>query len=131
MVTLDYMMDEICERLAELLYKHIPREVLWRLVSGIAFSEAATARDRERSEAAAAGEGATAESIILLSQQKGQKIDAIRVLDVMFEQGRFTGVRRAEADEEGVLHGHGAGAAHGPLGLQQGPVALAVGQHAP
>ena len=57
MVTLDYMMDEICERLAELLYKHIPREVLWRLVSGIAFSEAATARDRERSEAAAAGEG--------------------------------------------------------------------------
>lgn len=76
---------------AKLLYKHIPREVLWRLVSGIAFYEAATARDRARGETAAPSEGAAAESPVFLSQLKGQKIDAIRVLNVMYEQGRFTG----------------------------------------
>ena len=75
----------------KLLYRHIPREVLWRLVSGIAFYEAVTARNREHGVAAQAHEAVAAESPVYLSQLKGQKIDAIRVLNVMYEQGRFTG----------------------------------------
>ena len=78
--------------ITKLLYMHIPRAVLWRLVSGIAFYEAMMARNRAISEAETEAEAeCAAESPVYLSPHKGQKIDAIRVLNVMYEQGRFTG----------------------------------------
>lgn len=73
---------------SKLLYMHIPRKVLWQLVSGIAFYEAVMTRhgmeeEREYQE--------PEESPIYLSTARGQKIDLIRVLNVMYEQGRFNG----------------------------------------
>jgi len=78
--------------ITKLLYMHIPREVLWRLVSGIAFYEAVTARDKALEERMLEKEGeADVDSPVFLSTTKGQKIDMIRTLDVMYEQGRFHG----------------------------------------
>ncbi|UKK68263.1 HIRAN domain-containing protein [Prevotella communis] len=41
---------------AKLLYMHIPREVLWRFISGIAFYEAVSARQKSESTSAAENE---------------------------------------------------------------------------
>ena len=75
----------------KLLYMHIPREVLWRFISGIAFYETMTAREKAISEEKKQTEMCDEESPVQLSTAKGQKIDMIRVLNVMFEQGRFKG----------------------------------------
>jgi len=76
----------------KLLYMHIPREVLWRFISGIAFYETMTARNKAyeeqtQHEVAKADD----ESPVFLSTAKGQKIDLIRIINVMYEQGRFKG----------------------------------------
>ena len=75
----------------KLLYMHIPREVLWRFISGIAFYEAMTARNKAISEEKKQTETCDEESPVQLSTAKGQKIDMIRTLNVMYEQGRFKG----------------------------------------
>lgn len=75
----------------KLLYMHIPRRVLWQLVSGIAFYEAMTARNKAHEEEAAANKGEDTPSPVFLKQAKGTKIDMIRVLNVLYEQGKFNG----------------------------------------
>lgn len=75
----------------KLLYMHIPREILWKLVSGIAFYEAITARDKAHEEEVKAASKEVSQSPIYLSSAKGQKIDLIRTLNVMYELGRFKG----------------------------------------
>ena len=75
----------------KLLYMHIPRPVLWQFVSGIAFYEAVTARMALETAAAQVANGESVESPVFLSGAKGQKIDMIRTLNVMYEQGRFNG----------------------------------------
>ena len=75
----------------KLLYMHIPREVLWKFISGIAFYEAMTARDKACEENLKDVSSEVAESPIHLNTSKGQKIDLIRILNVMYEQGRFNG----------------------------------------
>ena len=78
--------------ISKLLYLHIPRKVLWRFVSGIAFYETMTARNKAceeqtQLEPSKADDG----SPVCLSTAKGQKIDLIRIINVMYEQGRFKG----------------------------------------
>ena len=76
----------------KLLYMHIPREVLWKFISGIAFHDTMTARIKAREEEAQRGASQTGyESPVFLSAEKGQKIDFIRIINVMYEQGRFKG----------------------------------------
>lgn len=77
----------------KLLYQHIPRQVLWRFVSGIAFCEAVAAREKEFAISLTNNDQVKTEtdSPIYLNKAKGQKIDMIRVLDVLYEQGRFYG----------------------------------------
>lgn len=77
----------------KLLYHHIPRQVLWQFVSGIAFCEAVKVRDQETIASAIDHNYVKfkPESPIYLSRAKGQKIDIIRVLDVLYDQGRFYG----------------------------------------
>lgn len=76
----------------KLLYMRIPREVLWRFISGIAFYDTMTARNKAHEEQAQLEAGkAGYESPVVLSTEKGQKIDFIRILNVMYEQGRFKG----------------------------------------
>lgn len=70
---------------SKVLYMHIPRRVLWRLISGIAFYEAMSARNELDAEAE------MMESPVYLKTAKGQKIDMIRVLNALYEQGRFYG----------------------------------------
>ena len=78
--------------IAKLLYMHIPRQVLWQLVSGIIFYETIKARQvLEMVEEERTTEADMSKSPICLSTAKGQKIDMIRVLNVMYEQGRFKG----------------------------------------
>lgn len=76
---------------SKLLYMHIPRQVLWQLVSGIAFCEAMNARSKQESAAQQDTNAEIADSPVFLSSAKGQKIDMIRTLNVMYEQGRFKG----------------------------------------
>lgn len=71
---------------AKLLYRHIPREALRQLFSGIAFCQAA--EDRQEVQETD-GQNPLPESPICLNPSRGQKIDIIRVLNVMYEQGRF------------------------------------------
>lgn len=76
----------------KLLYMHIPREVLWRFVSGIAFYETMKVRCNvceEQSNGKQSVEDAS--SPVFLNKDKGQKIDLIRIVNVMYEQGRFRG----------------------------------------
>lgn len=75
----------------KLLYMHIPRPVLWQFVSGIAFYEAVTARMALETATVQVANGESVESPVFLSGAKGQKIDMIRTLNVMYEQGRFNG----------------------------------------
>ena len=75
----------------KLLYMHIPREVLWRFISGIAFCETMTARNKAISEEMKQDETHDEESPVQLKTDRGQKIDMIRVFNVMYEQGRFKG----------------------------------------
>ena len=77
----------------KLLYHHIPRQVLWQFVSGIAFCEAVKAREQEIAASTIGSDEMkpVAESPVFLSKVKGQKIDIIRVFDVLYEQGRFHG----------------------------------------
>ena len=76
--------------ISKLLYMHIPRKVLWQLVSGIAFIEAMTGSQKVCVEDVTEVVESE-ESPVYLNMAKGQKIDLIRVLNVMFEQGRFKG----------------------------------------
>ena len=76
---------------AKLLYMHIPRQVLWQLVSGIAFCEAMNVRSKLELAAQQDTNAEIADSPVFLSAAKGQKIDMIRTLNVMYEQGRFKG----------------------------------------
>ena len=76
---------------SKLVYMHIPREVLWRLVSGIAFYEAMTAINKVREEGLHKQEKTQVISPVFLGKAKGQKIDVIRVLNVMYEMGMFKG----------------------------------------
>ena len=77
----------------KLLYHHIPRQVLWQFVSGIAFCEAVKAREQEMAANAIGSDEmkSIAESPVFLSKVKGQKIEIIRVFDVLYDQGRFHG----------------------------------------
>ena len=76
----------------KLLYMHIPREVLWRFISGIAFHDTMTARNKANEEQAQREASQTGyESPVFLNTEKGQKIDIIRIINVMYEQGRFKG----------------------------------------
>ena len=85
-----YVWQENRDRfISKILYMRIPRKVLWNFVSGIAFYEAMTARNRVYQETMTVQDDA--ESPIYLSKAKGQKIDMIRTLNVMYEQGRFKG----------------------------------------
>ena len=76
---------------SKLLYMHIPRKVLWEFVSGIAFYEAVTIRRELEMAAVQAADTEPMESPVYLSSAKGQKIDMIRTLNVMYELGRFVG----------------------------------------
>lgn len=78
---------------SKLFYLHVPRHVLWQFVSGIAFYEALRSRDEQAPAEPPLDEGraAEAESPVYLSAARGQKIDIIRVLDVLYEQGKFHG----------------------------------------
>lgn len=76
----------------KLLYMHIPREVLWRFISGIAFHDTMAARNKAIEEQAQQeGNQADQTSPVFLNKAKGQKIDLIRVINVMYEQGWFKG----------------------------------------
>lgn len=76
----------------KLLYMHIPREVLWRFISGIAFYDTMTARNKACEEQMQNEIGEVdVKSPVFLNKAKGQKIDLIRIVDVMYEQGRFKG----------------------------------------
>ena len=56
---------------AKLLYMHIPREVLWRFISGIAFYEAVSARQKEEAEVKAAEGGKqSAESVVERNEER-------------------------------------------------------------
>lgn len=81
---------------SKMLYRHIPRQVLWRFVLGIAFCEAIAAREKASVINATNNDQSKTESPIYLNKSKGQKIDMIRVLDIMFEQGRFNGKNGAD-----------------------------------
>ena len=88
----------------KLLYMHIPREVLWRFISGIAFHDTMIARikaseEQAQQEASRAGY----ESPVSLSTEKGQKIDFIRIINVMYEQGRFKGKESEKVTKKTVF----------------------------
>ena len=59
----------------KLLYMHIPRQVLWRLISGIAFYEAVAARIKEQKKQAAETVPADGEEMVL----KGKNIGSVIV----------------------------------------------------
>lgn len=88
----------------KLLYMHIPREVLWRFISGIAFYDTMIARNKA-SEEQALQEASRAgyESPVSLSTEKGQKIDFIRIINVMYEQGRFKGKESEKVTKKTVF----------------------------
>ena len=65
--------------------------MLWQFVSGIAFYEAVTIRRELEMAAVQAADTEAMESPVYLSSAKGQKIDMIRTLNVMYELGRFVG----------------------------------------
>lgn len=78
--------------ITKLLYMHIPCEVLWRFISGIAFYDTMTARNKASEEQMQHDVSkADDTSPVFLSTAKGQKIDLIRIVNVMYEQGRFKG----------------------------------------
>lgn len=92
----------------KLLYMHIPREVLWRFISGIAFYDTMTARNKACEEQAQDEIGETDNaSPVFLSTAKGQKIDLIRIINVMYEQGRFKGKEGEKLTKKEVFKAFG------------------------